>query len=439
MELMLEIISRQKFSLQQSDVQHVFREVGGYIGRDKQCEWVLLDKTKQISRKHALISFEQSAFFIEDLSTNGIFNALGKERLGKGKKYRVEHGNTYVIGEYSIQARLLHEPESCLSEQSIESGEIIPAGDFLADDPLLALEQQDELNARERLGLYNDLLGATPEKKTLQADHTEARLGVMPQITLVPEDWNEEEGEEEEEEAAPVPAPPPPLPEARTAAPAAMPAPEDAPPHREQADPDMPAPEVEAVFRALGFSASPASRAERERIMLQAAELTTAAVDGMLQALRNRADSKNELRLPVTTMSLASDNPLKFSPTGKAALDYLLAPSHEGFLPPAQAMLNGFDDLHSHHMGLIAGARAVAQAILARISPDAVASRLDATGTVRFARTRRLWSAYARLHAALRDDENGFASFFLDDFARAYEMQVRTLNPACMNRQGDLE
>ena len=198
MELMLEIISRQKFSLQQSDVQHVFREVGGYIGRDKQCEWVLLDKTKQISRKHALISFEQSAFFIEDLSTNGIFNALGKERLGKGKKYRVEHGNTYVIGEYSIQARLLHEPESCLSEQSIESGEIIPAGDFLADDPLLALEQQDELNARERLGLYNDLLGATPEKKTLQADHTEARLGVMPQITLVPEDWNEEEGEEEE-------------------------------------------------------------------------------------------------------------------------------------------------------------------------------------------------------------------------------------------------
>lgn len=173
--------------------------------------------------------------------------------------------------------------------------------------------------------------------------------------------------------------------------------------------------------------------------MLRTAELTAAAVEGMLQALRNRADSKNELRLPVTTMTLASNNPLKFSPTGKAALNYLLAPPQEGFLPPAQAMLNGFDDLHSHNLGLIAGARAVAQAILARISPEAVASRLDATGTVRFARMRRLWSAFAKLHAGLRDDDNGFTSFFLDDFARAYEMQVRTLNPACMNRQGDLE
>lgn len=441
MELMLEIISRQKFSLHQSNVQHVFREVGGYIGRDKECEWVLLDKTKQISRRHALVSFEHAAFFIEDLSTNGIYNALGRERLAKGQKYRIEHGNTYVIGEYSIQARVLHEPGSYLSEQSLQSGEIIPAGELLAEDPLIAMEQQDELNARERLGLYNDLLGATPEKKLHQADHTEASLGAMPQVTLVPEDWNEED-----DDAAPLPAPAPsPRPDARSAAPAvppvpsAPPVPEDVPPPPLADDPEAPSPEVEAFFRALGFAAPPASREERERVMLRTAELTAAAVEGMLQALRNRADSKNELRLPVTTMTLASNNPLKFSPTGKVALNYLLAPPQDGFLPPAQAMLNGFDDLHSHNLGLIAGARAVAQAILTRISPEAVASRLDATGTVRFARMRRLWSAFARLHASLRDDDNGFASFFLDDFARAYEMQVRTLNPACLNRQGDLE
>ena len=438
MELMLEIISRQKFSLHQSNVQHVFREVGGYIGRDKECEWVLLDKTKQISRRHALVSFEHAAFFIEDLSTNGIYNALGRDRLAKGQKYRIEHGNTYVIGEYSIQARVLHEPGSCLSGQSLQSGEIIPAGELLAEDPLIAMEQQDELNARERLGLYNDLLGATPEKKLHQADHTEASLGAMPQVTLVPEDWNEED-----DDAAPLPAPAPsPRPDARSAAPAAPPVPsvpEDVPPPPLADDPEAPSPEVEAFFRALGFAAPPASRKERERVMLRTAELTAAAVEGMLQALRNRADSKNELRLPVTTMTLASNNPLKFSPTGKVALNYLLAPPQDGFLPPAQAMLNGFDDLHSHNLGLIAGARAVAQAILTRISPEAVASRLDATGTVRFARMRRLWSAFARLHASLRDDDNGFASFFLDDFARAYEMQVRTLNPACLNRQGDLE
>lgn len=67
--------------------------------------------------------------------------------------------------------------------------------------------------------------------------------------------------------------------------------------------------------------------------MLEAAELLLASIDGMLQALRNRADSKNDLRLPVTTMTLAGNNPLKFSPTAKAALEYLLAPRAGGFCP----------------------------------------------------------------------------------------------------------
>ena len=188
MELMLEIISRQKFSLSQDNIQHVFNEVGGYIGRDEECEWILIDKTKQISRRHALISFEHGGFAIEDVSTNGICNALGRERLEKGKKYRIEHGSTYIIGEYSIQARLLHKPDSYLSGQEMQAGELIPDGELLAEDPLLALEQQDELDARKRLGLYNDLLGAEPEKTPAQADHTEAPLASMPEIVLVPED-----------------------------------------------------------------------------------------------------------------------------------------------------------------------------------------------------------------------------------------------------------
>ena len=422
MELMLEIISRQKFSLNQDNVQHVFSEVGGYIGRDEECEWILIDKTKQISRRHALVSFEHTGFVIEDLSTNGIYNALGRERLEKGKKYKIEHGTTYIIGEYSIQARLLHQPDSYLSGQELHADDLIPGGELLADDPLLALEQQDEFNARKRLGLYNDLLGTTAASPALQADHTEATLGSMPEITIVPEDWNEED---EAQEPVPAPAAPP--------VPASPPAEE---PPRTRANADTPAPEVEAFFRALGFASAPAAQAEREHIMLRAAELATASVDGMLQALRNRADSKNDLRLPVTTMTLAGNNPLKFSPTGRAAIHYLLDPSEE-FLSPARAMRDGFEDLHSHSLGLIAGARAAIQAVLARISPETVAMTLDTAGTVRFLRMRRLWDTYVRLHARLRDDDNGFAAFFLEDFARAYEMQVRTLHPAFSNRQGD--
>lgn len=431
MELMLEVISRQKFSLG-SGAQHVFSEVGGYIGRDEDCEWKLLDKSKQISRRHALISFEQSTFMIEDLSTNGIFNALGRERLVKHQKYAIEHGATYLIGEYSIQARLLHQPDSYLSSPEADAEDLIPTGDVLADDPLLALEQQDELNARRRLGMYSDLLGASSAGPTFQSDHTEAPLGAMPSITVVPEDWNEDEdrrqansGDEAQDaratESASVVPPRPAVAEA--AAPAAA------------VCPDV-APEVEAFFRALGFASAPASPEERERVLNRAAELLLASVEGMLQALRNRADSKNDLRLPVTTMTLGSNNPLKFSPTARVALEYLLAPPAGEMLPPVQAMLNGFEDLHSHNLGLIAGARAAVQAALARVGPEAVEAKLDAAGSVRFSRTSRLWATYTHMHAALRDDSNGFAAFFLDDFARAYELQVRTLFTAFSRSQG---
>lgn len=428
MELMLEIISRQKFSLG-SGAQHVFREVGGYIGRDDDCEWVLPDKTKQISRKHALISVEQSSFVIEDLSTNGIFNALGRERLAKNQKYKIEHGATYLFGEYSIQARLLNQPDSCLSVSEAGIDDLIPNGDALADDPLIALEQQDELNARRRLGMFNDLMGATAGKTAFQPNHTEAPLGAMPTVTVVPENWNEDVEEAREEPAPSVPETP--ADEVINRVP-----PSTADMGEEAAGSSGSAPEVEAFFKALGFDAVPESAEERERVMVRTADLLLASVEGMLQALRNRADSKNDLRLPVTTMTLASNNPLKFSPTARAALEYLIGPSGGGMLSPVQAMLNGFDDLHGHNLGLIAGARAAVQAALARVSPENVEAKLDAAGAVRFNRTARLWNTYVRMHAGLREDSNGFAAFFLDDFARAYELQVRTLYTAFSRPQG---
>lgn len=47
----------------------------------------------------------------------------------------------------------------------------------------------------------------------------------------------------------------------------------------------------------------------------------------MTNALHNRAECKNELRLPATSTGLAvNNNPLKFSPSPEAALATLLGP-----------------------------------------------------------------------------------------------------------------
>lgn len=493
MELMLEIISRQKFSAG-FPTSCVFGKVGGYIGRSEECEWRIPDKEKRISRKHALISCDGTAFYMEDVSSNGIFSSLGKEPIGRVQRYKIGHGESFIIGDYSIQARLLHQPGAYLQTEVEGGGELIPADSLLDLDPLVAMEQQEVHEAKRRLGLYNELLGDAERKPVQVADHNEPRLDSMLSVNAIPENWVEAQ-------SMPVAAPMPPLngggqgfagsvpyngvvydeqaasqgsnpylgapqaayqvphPGSQQAAHAGIPpemhqvpgqmypgAPQTVPAARPnhhqgayvlQAPPLMPpppqveytqVPETDAFFKTLGFPATPESPEERERVLRQAAELLLASVDGMIQSLQNRAESKNDLRLTMTTMRLANNNPLKFSPTAKAALELLLG-EQEGLLPAANAMYAGFDDLHSHHMGLLAGARAAVRASLSKVEPAAVEARLDANGPVHFKRVSRLWSTYLRMHRALMDDHDGFAALFLQDFARAYEVQVRTLHP----------
>jgi type VI secretion system protein ImpI len=98
-------------------------------------------------------------------------------------------------------------------------------------------------------------------------------------------------------------------------------------------------------------------------------------------------------------------------------------------MPAGKAVRSGFGDLHAHHLGLLAGARASVKAVLDKLSPSAVATRLEGEGSFYFSRRSRLWHVYRKTHQALLEEHEGFAALFLHDFARAYEAQVRTLGP----------
>jgi type VI secretion system protein ImpI len=428
MDIMFEIVSRQKYSAT-FPTTHVFGEAGGYIGRSNDCEWPLPDRSKQISRQHALVTFEDGAFYLEDISSNGVFLSLGKEPLGKKKRHKIEHGEGFIIGTYTLMARLLHNPNSYTPSAYNDDQDILAFSQPLSLNPLIAMEQEEEQIARQRLGEYDDLLGKNkPADIISSADHNDPRINTLQPIVpipedqeLIPEDWDADPDEhiaiadQPQSNAPPEPTPP-----------AAVP--ETAPPVRQIEI--VAVSETDAFFKRLGFAEAPASPEERVRILDIAAELLVAAVTGMVHALHNRTVCKNELRLPVTIPGFeVSNNPLKFSPTVLAALSTLLGPPQKGVMSPVDSMYEGFDDLHSHHMGLLAGARAVARASLEKIAPQTVEAHLDANGPVRLSRTSRLWHTFIRMHQSLRDDHEGFAALFLQDFARAYEVQGRTLHP----------
>ena len=444
MDIMFEIVGRQKHS-ESLSVSHVFNETGGYIGRADDCEWVLSDRDRLVSRKHALITYENGDFYLEDASSNGVFLSPGHEAIGKRNRHKILHGQNFIIGEYTITAKLMQNPGSYVSGAASTAVDenLLSFSRPLSLDPLAAMDQEEELIARNRLGEFDDLLGKKGAPLVRQDDHSDPRLMSIPPVIAVPEskemlpeDWDDDPDTVEPSPAGSLPkdyqAAHPVPPRVAAGLPPDVPTPSPAPPL--PPSPPVPAPvampETEAFFRAVGFAEAPSSPEERERILRLAGEMLAVMTDGLSRALQNRAECQNELRLPRTITNIAvGNNPFKFSPTAEAALATLLGKPQKGVLPPIQALREAFKDLHSHHMGLLAGARAAVRAVLGKISPNAVETRLDINGQVRLLRTRRLWHTFIRMHHALHDDDEGFAGLFLQDFARAYEVQGRTLNP----------
>lgn len=426
MDILFEIVSRQKFA---PDMQanFVFGQAGGIIGRGEECDWILPDITKQVSRKHAMITCYNGYFHIEDISTNGIFSSLGRERLPANTPVRINHGDGFIIGDYTVMARLMQQAGGYVGEGS-DSRDLFEEK-ALSANPLEAMEQEAEREAAARLGEYNDILGKKIAPVAIPHDHSPAPVSYLP--TIVPEidpatprqdHWNPRATLNQ-------------IGRGKTSAPESPPEPEP-----QILRETVVVPETDIFFELLGYKAPPDDPAERERILRTAAQILVASVEGITQAMQNRAECKNDLRMSMTTTNLAvSNNPLKFSPTAESALTTLLSPPQRGIMEPVESVKEAFRDNHSHHMGLLAGARAAVGAALHKISPDAVEARLDAKGPVKFARSRRLWATFMQMHYYQKNNHEGFEALFTQDFARAYEMQCRTLNPAAYRRQkGDI-
>ena len=144
MELMLEVIYPPA-SAQEPPLTRQFRQAGGVIGRAADCDWVLPDRQRIISGRHAQISYSEEAFYLTDTSSNGIHIKSDGRRLTKGEPERIEHGQIYCLGEMEIRARLQQVTSS-------SAHPLIPDDAFLSlgegghesDDPLAEWLQTPE-------------------------------------------------------------------------------------------------------------------------------------------------------------------------------------------------------------------------------------------------------------------------------------------------------
>src|SRR5581483_169633 len=102
----------------------VFGVAGGTIGRSADNDWVLPDPLRYVSAHHARVQYRDGRFFLEDLSTNGVFLNDDERPVGKRSPNGVllQNGDVVRIGEYQVVVAV--DPEAAVSDTG--SGEAVP-------------------------------------------------------------------------------------------------------------------------------------------------------------------------------------------------------------------------------------------------------------------------------------------------------------------------
>ena len=181
MALRLEVISDQRHLLgDRSSI--VLGVTGGSIGRALDNDWVLPDFQRFLSGHHARVQFRQGAWYLEDVSTNGVYINDASQPLGRKGPYALRSGDVLRLGDYRIRASIeianaLPPPGTgTLSQIAVEK--IIPLR--------LVAGQQDDLGAslniealipgRASLQAFSDAAEAAGGRAQLSAQQRLGRL-----------------------------------------------------------------------------------------------------------------------------------------------------------------------------------------------------------------------------------------------------------------------
>jgi type VI secretion system FHA domain protein len=425
------------------------RSTNGTIGRTPGSSVELADP--HVSRVHALVHYSGGAFYLENKSQVGTF--LNASQLENGRRYPLQTGDLIVIDPYEIRVWIASDAqaENAFGPLGLDQAETldpfleIPALEEEVD-PLKALGGQ----APPRPGPVSrapSLQQIPPERESyVPPPVVEPRPApIPPRADMIPQDFDEllpggkpsAPGAGAGGESAP-----PPASEPRRPAPSERPS-----ARRERQQASRPAPHPPAQGRG-------ASDSDLAQVLIGAGlrpedvtpelardfgRILHVVVAGLMDVLQARQKTKEEFRLGATSFKPAGNNPLKFSANVEDALHNLLVKRNKAYLGPVEAFEDAFDDVRHHQVAMLAGVRVAFEAMLAQFDPDRLQERFDRQkkgALVSVPAKLRYWDLYRDwIHDMVRDAEGSFRELFGDEFAEAYEEQLKALKGRGRSRE----
>ncbi len=363
-----------------------FPAVGGTIGRSPDSDWVLPDESRYVSSRHAMIDYQGGAYYLVDMSRNGVFVNGSDTPVGQGHPQRLFDGDQLRIGEFEIAVDISGGDEELQADDGMRDS--IVRAQLVPEDESIELQLVAEDKLTRDSNLQRHLAPARPST---------ARAKVTP----------------------PRPVAVPTAPKKPVAAATTAPAPTD--------------PEQRALALLLdGAGIKPETVAGRtpSEVLQGSGKLLRVMVSGLMELLRERSHMKDTFRLPQTMMQAAQNNPLKFSPSVDEALRYLFNDRGDGaYLSAEDAARAGFQDVRQHEQALVKAMLQAVQDYVERFDPEELKSRFDKGlkrgGLLSGGNKLKYWELYEESYPALTQREDGGPpQLFTEEFSRAYLQEV---------------
>ncbi len=401
MALKLTITSTHK-DLVGNDHVREFSETGGTIGRSLENDWILPDPDRFISGKHATVDFRRGAWYLADVSSNGVYVNKDIEPLGRGNPRRLFNGDRLRMGDFEF-AVSIDEGEGLDVQSHVLS--LVPegvGGQMVPESPLkTGIELLDE----------EELTGDEAFRSTVFGSGSKPAVSPMKRLPASPRPTN-----------------------ARVAAPAAPPV------QRESRSPAKSAPRdagdmtAEQLFEeflgALGIARDEIHPAiDMPDVMQNAGKVLRELVSGFADLMVSRTNVKTMFRLDQTTVLPHHNNPLKLSENINDSLKQLLIGREGEYLGPQDSVREVCRDLKFHHDAVIEAMTASVRDFTERFDPAELQegfersrsrrSLMDAFGKLKF------WNLYCDLYPDLADAGDGQLPLqFGEEFVRNYEKRI---------------
>lgn len=157
---------------------------------------------------------------------------------------------------------------------------------------------------------------------------------------------------------------------------------------------------LDAFCEGAGLDASLLSSEDPADVMRRAGAVYRQMVLGIGDLMAERDRARGQYKLSRTTIGGHDNNPFKWAPTQRLAIDLLLAGSGS-FLSGPAALQASFRDMKRHLIASFAGLQASLRAALAAFDPAAIDAEASARSSLLKSRAALHAAEYARRHADL--------------------------------------